>query len=358
MMPMKGIPMKYTFTIISMLMMLCISVNANPPKIVGLVAARNEALLIEQCLRSLACYADEIAVLDDCSTDNTVALVESLADECRVKTIIKKTVWARDELADKNSLLLAGRALGGTHFIMLDADEMFVATAKNRSWLRRYILSLKPGQVLRFPMINVWGGIEQYRNDEHCHPFHDQWKSIPAVFCDDGVCSYNDNVRMGPSGVIHVFRYPLSLIRLDPKNLRDVTNVDLGILHFKCVNLPDLIIKKVWYMCLEYIHANTRAHSQEDRERNAGYVNNFYAGEFNSLLMDPSAIKLAKIKPAWLKYDFFTKFNSAYYHNMHQERLNEIKAWFIEYGLEYFKPLAIWHVDYIKQLEQELVACA
>lgn len=346
--------MKYRLIVISML--LCMPIHA--AKIVGLVAARNESLLIEQCLRSLACYADEIVVLDDCSTDNTVALVESLAEECRIKTIIKKVVWARDELADKNSLLYAGRALGGTHFIMLDADEMFVATAKNRNgWLRRYILTLKPGQVLRFPMINLWGGIERYRNDEHCHPFHDQWKQIPAAFCDDGVCSYDINTRMGPSGAIHVFRYPYSLIKYDPKNLLTADNTDLGILHFKCVNLPDLIIKKVWYMCFEYIHANTRARSQEDRERHAAQINKFYGEEFNSLLLDQSQIKLAKVKSVWLKYDFFTKFNSAYYHNIHQERLDEIKGWFKEYGIDYFKPLAIWQVEYVKQLEKELVSC-
>ncbi|MFI5333337.1 MAG: glycosyltransferase [Candidatus Babeliales bacterium] len=345
--------MKYTGIFLSLF--LCMPLHA--AKIVGLVAARNEALLIEQCVRALACYADEIVVLDDCSTDTTVSIVEGLAEECRIKTIIKKEVWARDELADKNRLLSAGRALGGTHFIMIDADEMFVATAKNRNWLRRYILSLKPGQVLRFPMINVWDGIEKYRNDEQCHPFHDQWKSIPAVFCDDGVCSYDDNTRMGPSGAIHVFRYPYSLIRHNQKNLINVTNVDLGILHFKCVNLPDLIIKKVWYMCFEYIHANTRAHTHEDRLQHAAQVNKFYGEEFSSLLLGPSDIKLAKIKPAWLKYDFFTKFNSAYYHTMHLERLSEIKAWFKEYGIEYFKPLAFWQVDYVKQLERELVTC-
>lgn len=333
---------------------LLLSMHAHATKIVGLVAARNEALLIEQCIRALACYADEIVMLDDCSTDNTVAIVESLADECRVKTIIKKNSWARDELADKNRLLQAGRALGGTHFIVLDADEMFVATAQERFWLRRYILSLKPGQVLGFPMINVWDGIEQYRDDEHCNPFDAQWKSIPAVFCDDGVCSYDVNTRMGPSGAIHVFRYPYSLIRLDPKNLLTATNLDIGILHFKCVNLPDLIVKKVWYMCFEYIHANTRARTQEDRENHAAQVNKFYREEFQSLLLDQSAMKLSHIKPAWIAYDFFKKFNSAYYHTMHQERISEIKGWFKEYGLDYFKPLAIWDIECVKQLVKEL----
>jgi hypothetical protein len=203
-------------------------------------------------------------------------------------------------------------------------------------------------------MINVWDGIEKYRNDEQCSPVHDQWKSIPAAFCDDGVCSYDINTRMGPSGAIHVFRYPYSLIKLNKKNLLTATSLDIGILHFKCVNVSDLIVKKVWYMCFEYMHANTRAHTQEDCERHADQVNKFYKGEFHSLLLDPSSIKCSKIKPAWINYDFFKKFNSAYYHTMHQERINEIRGWFKEYGVDYFKPLAIWDIEFVKQLVKEL----
>src|SRR5271163_1513199 len=69
-------------------------------KIVALLPARNEGPRIAFCLQALACYADAIVYLDDCSDDQTVAIVESLASECRVEKIIRKTQWHRDEPAD------------------------------------------------------------------------------------------------------------------------------------------------------------------------------------------------------------------------------------------------------------------
>lgn len=100
-----------------------------PPKIIGLMAVRNESAIIVPCLRAMAEYTDAIIVLDDASQDNTIQMIESVAKECRVAQIIckPKDMWVRDERADKSSLLYAGRALGGTHFVLLDADEMFTA---------------------------------------------------------------------------------------------------------------------------------------------------------------------------------------------------------------------------------------
>ena len=86
---------------------------------------RNERIMITQCLKSLAQYTDAIVVLDDASDDETVAIVESLAQECNVEKIIKKDHWYRDEPGDKNKLLAAGRAIGGTQFVLIDADDMF-----------------------------------------------------------------------------------------------------------------------------------------------------------------------------------------------------------------------------------------
>ena len=66
-------------------------------RIVALVPARNEGPRIAFCLRALALYADAIVYLDDCSDDDTVATVESLAAACRVEKIIRKKEWLRDD---------------------------------------------------------------------------------------------------------------------------------------------------------------------------------------------------------------------------------------------------------------------
>ncbi len=111
----------------------------NGYKIVGLVPVRNEARRITFCLRSLAMFTDSIIVLDDMSTDSTVDVVRSLSQDCKIERIITKSVWDRNETADRNALLSVGRSIGGTHFIVIDADEAFTANLADGDELRTQV---------------------------------------------------------------------------------------------------------------------------------------------------------------------------------------------------------------------------
>src|SRR5438105_702150 len=107
---------------------LCLSpyhIGANAPKkIIGLMPVKNEAYIVKQALIALSKITDGIIVLDDCSTDNTLQEVQSVKTSCTILEIIEKKEWYRDESGDKNKLLKAGRSHGGTHFIVVDADEI------------------------------------------------------------------------------------------------------------------------------------------------------------------------------------------------------------------------------------------
>src|SRR5271170_238827 len=118
-------------------------------KIVGLVPGRNESPFLYQHLKALSLFVDAIVYLDDASEDNSVARVKTIAAECKVEKIIEKKTWYRDEPGDRNWLLKEGRAIGGTHFVVLDVDEMFTANCVDHNFLRNNILSLKPGENLR-----------------------------------------------------------------------------------------------------------------------------------------------------------------------------------------------------------------
>ena len=110
-------------------------------KIVGLVPVRNEARRINFCLRALAVFTDSIVVLDDMSTDNTVSIVENLAEDCKIERIITKSIWDRNETADRNELLTVGRSIGGTHFVVIDADEAFTGNLADGNELRTQVYS-------------------------------------------------------------------------------------------------------------------------------------------------------------------------------------------------------------------------
>lgn len=201
-------------------------------KIVALVPARNEGAKIAFCLRALAQVADAIVYLDDCSDDDTPAIVESSAAQCRVARIIRNAHWHRDEPRDRNALLEAGRAVGGTHFIVIDADEAFTANCVEGGFLRDRILALRPGDRLALTWIQLWRSTAHYRFDQSVWTFDCR----PFVFCDDGRCAY-------ASAFIHTPRVPLSL----RGRVRKLGGYSHGVMHFQFVNWRNLLVKQAWY---------------------------------------------------------------------------------------------------------------
>jgi glycosyltransferase involved in cell wall biosynthesis len=309
-----------------------------PAKIVGLVAVRNEESFIKNCLKALSVYADAIVVLDDASEDKTLSIVQSLKNECHIEHIIAKKEWARNERGDKNALLQAGRAIGGTHFILMDADEMFTAQCAKNNWLRNKILALVPGQMMEFPMMNLWESIHFYRNDAQCNPHDDKWNCIPAVLCDDGSCNYDDNRCWGPSGTMHVPRQPVNRKCTSFSKVIRIHEVNYGLLHFKSVNLEEIASRKVWYMCLEFIKSGS-----------AQMVNTFYEREFKGML-DTSNIHLESVPDQWLDYP---ELDLTVYADVYSRKRHDIATWLAQYGVDYFRPLHIWDQSWMQELGKQ-----
>lgn len=328
----------YILIPISVIFFNLLSSSDTLPKIVGLMPARNESQTIELIVRAFSQYTDAIVVLDDASDDSTVQILEAIAQECHVEKIIKKAVWVRDELGDRNMLLEAGRNIGGTHFIVLDADQMFSADCMQDDWLRKKILSLEPGQIIKFPIINVWGDLDHYRDDELCNPFQNRWMES-IVFYDDGQCSYLDNKIWGVSQVIHVQKNPSNLVCKSGQQYLEIHEIDHGVLHFKSVDLDEMACKRLWYMFLEYIKSNEKS---SNFVLNAKSINEFYAKSYDGGDRAHS-LELARCKTtqfSWYNYPFFVK---DIFDVQNSYRKRDIIFWAQKYGLEYFKDLNIWH---------------
>jgi glycosyltransferase involved in cell wall biosynthesis len=314
------------------------------PKIIGLVQIRNEQEIIEQCLRALACYTDAIVVLDDASQDNTVPLIKALAQELHIETVIEnqRSAWQHStENANRQKLLEAGRAAGGTHFILIDADEMFSANCANNNWLRSIIVTLEPGTVFHLPCVNLWDGLEHYRDDQWCNPAQKRWVK-PIAFCDDGVCSYANNISWGgPAKILHAARIPINLTHANTGKLRRVRtlNPNQFLLHFKYANLDTIAIKKNWYMCLEFIRAQEK---QNNAEVHAYAIKTRYTKkEFECLVPSKDLIILKPVDPSWLDYPF-----------IHRQALlapphlmvTELASWVARYGADYFAGLELENI--------------
>src|SRR5581483_1771406 len=133
----------------------------------------------------------------------------------------KKRKWIRNEPADRNELLKAGRSIGGTHFIVIDVDEMLTSNWLKNNLLRKKILQLEPGDHIYLTWIQLWRSIEEYRFDDSV--WTNNMKAF--IFCDDGKCRYR-------SQFLHTPRVP--------KNLKGkahrIEGYQYGMLHYQFVN--------------------------------------------------------------------------------------------------------------------------
>lgn len=284
-------------------------------KIVGLVPGKNEADKIEFCIRALAKICDAIVYFDDNSTDDSVSIVESIAEECRVERIVRKEDDRFHETIRRALPLEAGREIGGTHFIVIDADEAFTANCTEGHFLRQKILQLSPGDSLELAWIQLWRSVTAYRHDDSV--WTDNYKAF--VFADDGHCRYDETF-------IHLERVPSGLTG---KRVR-IEGYDYGLMHFQFVNWKNLLLKQAWYRCIERVN-----HPQKPADE----INALYAPS-----KDERGIRLRDVPFKWFAaYPFF---QAETLDTPDAWRRQEVLDWFTEYGTETFAELDIWDVEW------------
>ncbi len=289
--------------------------SSKKTKIVGLMPARNEENIIANALRAMSKITDAIVYLDDYSTDSTLELVKSLKDECNIESILTKDSWFRDEPGDRNRLLEEGRKIGGTHFIVLDADEIITSNAIKQDMLRIGIMKMKPGDVLMLNWIQLWRSVKQYRLDSSQWSHH--YKDF--AFCDDGRCSYD-------SEFIHTRRTPGNL---NGKVFR-ISGYETGVMHFQFVNWRNLLIKQAWYRILEKLRTP---------EKSEEAINERYAPS-----KDETDINLEEAPSSWFdSYDFL---DLSVYDKPEIWRETQVIDWYNQYGTEPFAKLEVWDIDW------------
>lgn len=194
-------------------------------KIIGLMPARNEGWCIGYTARNLLTWCDELIVLEHVSHHPAL-------DWLRVGRISEsEPEW--NEADFRQRLLVKGRELGGTHFAIVDADEILTANLVPK--IRDMAGELAPAECLWLPWLCLWRSLDQYRCDDS--PFGRA--RVPVVFRDDPSIEH----KRGADGYQLHSRPPFGAKVIDR-----LTAQDGGILHLQHANWTRLVAKQEWYI--------------------------------------------------------------------------------------------------------------
>lgn len=133
-------------------------------KLVGLMLVRNEDWLLRASMQAALRWCDALAVVDHSSTDMTRSITTSMALETgRVDFRFKDDASKWDEMQLRQETLELGRTMGGTHFAIVDADEILTANLVDK--IRPEFERLVPGQCLEVPMLAM-RTLDVYQDDD------------------------------------------------------------------------------------------------------------------------------------------------------------------------------------------------
>lgn len=287
-------------------------------KLITLIPFKNECAMLPTAISSVKTISDEIIAINDNSNDGSDILAKNLGVKVYNNNDLIDYGWP--ELNIRKKLLNLGRDHNGTHFICLDADEAISSNFKNNL----DILSiLKPGDKLLFQWLAMWKSFFEYKNDSSI--WSNNFKDF--LFYDNGKLDF-------PNIWMHTPRTP-GENRID-NNYK--ISIDKGaVLHFQFSNWECFQIKQCWYRCSELIMNNGN---------NINSINEKY-----KITLEDKNTKLSKLDHN-LFYDIILP-NDDEIRVQSNWRLEQIKNWFIKYGINFFNKLDIWHVDQIKNLKLE-----
>ena len=294
-------------------------------KVIALLPFKNEEWILPTYLSNVLPIVDEIIALDDNSTDNSKKIMEDAGVKVHpLKRNSDEEYGA--SITPRQDLLELGREAGGTHFVMLDADETF--TTNFTKVARQLMEQMSPGDELWMQWLALWESWDHFRHDETV--WSNNWKDF--IFCDDGNSQHSYNGRSLHS----IGRTPGA----NNKQLRIPNNVG-GVLHYQFSNMNLFHLKQSWYRMVE--HCNYGPGHE-------GEINGTYA---ITLLGD--GVGRVKCPDEWIENIPLPENKNNFDPSWSRENLircdflDDMLKMFDEHGAEYFKNLNIWHIKPLRE---------
>lgn len=274
-------------------------------KIITLLPVKNEEWVLPFSLKNFESFSDEIILLDDGSTDHTK---ETALLHPKVTVIPCPYQEKPVDMSKRRSLLLEeGRKRNGTHFIMLDADEIF--SEKTFHILPEILKNMKPGETLLFPWLFVHAQENRFVYDRR------QEKNLKDfVFCDDKKSIYSQK--------------KLSEDRTpgNRKLMREVPFEKGCVFHLQNISRKRNKYKQAWYRCNELLEG----------KKGVKRINAVYGFTKDVHILNPAAV-----------HDTFLEENKNLLNTEtgHEWYLDEIRDMFKSKGVTFFEGLDIWNIS-------------
>jgi hypothetical protein len=173
------------------------------PRLTLAMLVRNEsARFLEKVLTHAASYADEVVILDDASTDNTVELCRHCLANTPHQIVVNNEAGFHNEIVLRKQLWDMAAATKPDWILILDADETF---EDNIIQLMPFLLRNPQADIYHFRLYDMWSKTH-YREDSYWQA-HLHYRPFLVRYQADYEYSWQETPQ-------HCGRFPLNLTHL------------------------------------------------------------------------------------------------------------------------------------------------
>ena len=188
-------------------------------KIVAMYRIRNEERWIEKSLEATSEVCQEIVILDDCSTDNTLSICKKFPKV--VDIYERKEPLPLDEVRDRNELLKIALKRNPDYVFSIDGDEILAPNSKEI--LSEELDILYPdSKIFEFQFLYFWDELNKIRYDGL---YGKTWQ--PRLLKIDSDSSKLRIKKSNYSGNLHCGSIPIS-----PKLSEKLVRSNVKIFHY------------------------------------------------------------------------------------------------------------------------------
>ncbi len=222
--------------------------------LVGLMLVKNEDWVLGCSLRAALDWCDKVVVTLDHCTDKSLDIVLDVQKELGKDRVIYEVrgggVGFWDEMNVRHENFVLGRKYGGTHFAIVDADE--ILTANCLPHMRPWHKALAPGQILDLPMVPNWEGLDKMRDDDSV------WTRARLTV---GFRDKNDLHWYIPEGGYHHHNRPPKGAL--PNRMWPIEKYQGGVFHLQFANKRRLLAKHVLYRMVDHLRWPNRENVEQ-----------------------------------------------------------------------------------------------